>query len=140
MGQLAKTTFDRIAEKSGRKPSACSCESCKNQCRTPCIGTPEDIERLIEAGYTDRLAPTLWAAGIVMGVTDKVIRMVQPKREDNGWCTFRTPEWLCELHDKGLKPTEGRLSHHSLSIGSYKADRNLTWLVARQWLPFQLLF
>lgn len=27
-------------------------------------------------------------------------------------CTFLTPEGRCELHDKGLKPLEGRVALH----------------------------
>lgn len=30
--------------------------------------------------------------------------------EIDGWCAFRQPDGLCELHDRGLKPTEGVLA------------------------------
>ena len=113
MSHLGIPTFRYIMQRSGRKPTACSCDRCKSQCHTPCLGTPEDIEKLIDAGYRDRLAPTSWFAGMLMGVINRPIEMVQPKVE-NGWCTFYH-DGLCELHDKGLKPTEGRLSHHSIS-------------------------
>ena len=111
MRHLAKPTFSHISQKSGRKPTSCNCKECKSQCHTPCLGTPEDILKLIEAGYEDRLSPTLWAVGMLMGLTDKPIKMIQARQEDNGWCTFYH-NGLCELHDLGLKPTEGRLSHH----------------------------
>lgn len=135
---LAKPTFNYIMQKSGRRPSVCNCEQCKAQCHTPCLGTPEDINKLIEAGYQDRLAPTLWAAGMIMGLIDYPIKMVQAKREDNGWCTFYH-DGLCELHDKGLKPTEGRLSHHSIKIDNIVPKKSLSWLVAKEWLPLQPL-
>lgn len=35
--------------------------------------------------------------------------MIQPTEKD-GWCAFRQPDGLCELHDRGLKPTEGVLA------------------------------
>ena len=133
-----KPTFHYISQKSGRKPTNCKCEKCKSQCHTPCLGTPEDIIKLIDAGYKDRLSPTLWAVGMLMGLTDKPIKMIQARREDSGWCTF-FHNGLCELHDSGLKPTEGRLSHHSIKIDNFVPKKSLSWLVAREWLPFQNL-
>lgn len=119
--------------KSGRKPCECSCDKCKSQCHTPCLGTPEDIERLIKAGYGDRLALTEWVAGVLMGLCDEPIQMIQARLEDNGWCTFYH-DGKCELHDKGLKPTEGRLSHHSLKLDNFNPKRSLSWLIAKEWL------
>lgn len=128
-----ETTFAYIVRKSGRKPSFCACDKCKQQCHTPCLGTPEDIERLIEAGYSDRLALTEWWAGVMMGVCKEPVKMIQPILEENGWCTFYH-DGLCELHDKGLKPTEGRLSHHSLKIDNFNPKKSLSWLIAKEWL------
>jgi len=92
--------------------------------------------RLIEAGYKDRLAPTDWWAGVVMGVTDKPVRMVQARLEDNGWCTFYH-DGFCELHDKGLKPTEGRLSSHLIRIDNFNPKKSISWLVAKEWMRFK---
>lgn len=133
MAHLGESTLHYIMRKSGRKPSVCNCDRCKAQCHTPCLGTPEDIERLIKAGYGDRLALTEWVAGVLMGVCKEPIKMIQARLEDNGWCTFYH-DGLCELHDKGLKPTEGRLSHHSLKIDNYNPKKSLSWLIAKEWL------
>lgn len=138
MGNIDKPTFKGIMQSSGRVPTVCNCERCKAQCHTPCLGTPEDIEKLIDSGYNNRLTPALWCAGVIMGVTDKPIKMIQPRLEDNGWCTFYH-DGLCELHDKGLKPTEGRLSHHTLGEDNFNPQKNLAWLVAKEWLPLQPL-
>lgn len=135
MSHLAKPTFSYIMQKSGRKPTVCNCERCKAQCHTPCLGTPEDIGKLIDAGYGSRLAPTTWLVGMLMGVCDRPIQMVQAKIE-NGWCTFYH-DGLCELHAKGLKPTEGKLSHHSIKKDNFEPKRSLSWLVAKEWLPLQ---
>lgn len=139
MSHLAKPTFNYIMQKSGRKPTVCSCSQCQAQCHTPCLGTPEDIEKLISAGYGDRLAITWWAVGQILGLTDRPVKMVQPIREDNGWCTF-FHDGKCELHDKGLKPTEGRLSHHSIREDNFVPSKSLSWLVAKEWLPLQKHF
>lgn len=32
----------------------CTCDKCKNMCKVPCIGTPKDIEAIIDAGYANR--------------------------------------------------------------------------------------
>ncbi len=133
MSHLGESTFSYIMRKSGRKPMACMCAKCQSQCHIPCLGTPEDILKLIEAGYADRLAPTEWAAGMIMGVCDQPVYMLQARQEDNGYCTF-FHNGLCELHDKGLKPTEGRLSHHSIKIDNFNPRKSLSWLVAKEWL------
>lgn len=135
MSHLGIPTFNHIMKKSGRKPTVCQCERCKSQCHTPCLGTPEDIEKLIDSGYGNRLAVTEWCVGMVLGLTARPIHMIQAKVED-GWCTFYH-NGLCELHDKGLKPTEGRLSHHSIRIDNFDPKKCLSWLVAKEWLPLQ---
>ena len=103
------TEFDKIREESGVKPSACSCKKCVNMCKTcPCLGTPQDILNLINNGYTDKLAPTLWAAGLIQGVPP--IPMVQLRQSDSGRCIMLGSDDLCKLHDLNLKPTEGTLA------------------------------
>lgn len=73
---IDETPLQRIIRKTGRKPVQCKCRLCKQQCHTPCLGTPQDILKLIEAGYKDRLAPTQWLVGIIMGVTEMSVPMV----------------------------------------------------------------
>ena len=121
----------RIIRRTGRKPIQCKCKLCQQQCHTNCLGTPQDILRLIKAGYADRLAPTEWWAGMVMGCTDHPVVMVQPTN-DGEWCTF-FHDGLCELHNKGLKPTEGKLSHHSMKVDNWTPRKSISWNVAKEW-------
>ena len=79
-----------------------------------------------------RQAPTLWGAGIIMGVIDIPIPMIQAVAGDE-YCIFYH-NGLCELHDKGLKPTEGRLSHHSTRLDNFMASKSISWNVAKEWL------
>lgn len=134
MGELLikETQLHRIIRKTGRKPCECKCSLCKQQCHTPCLGTPQDIEKLIDAGYTDKLAPTLWGAGMMMGVINIPVPMVQAIKDEE-YCIF-FHNGLCELHDKKLKPTEGRLSHHSTRIDNFKPSKSIAWNVAKEWL------
>ena len=128
-----ETSLQRIMRKTGRKPIECKCQKCKQQCKTPCLGTPEDILRLIKAGYKERLAITHWWVGIARGKLDFPVIMIQARQEENGYCTFFR-DGLCELHDLGLKPTEGRLSHHSITKENFKFGKSLSWNVAKEWM------
>lgn len=127
-----ETALQRIIRKTGCKPVSCRCAKCKEQCRTPCLGTPEDILRLINAGYKERLAPTLWGVGLLLGRLPYAVPMVQAQ-QINGYCIFFR-NGMCELHDAGLKPTEGRLSHHIITKANLKFGSSLSWNVAREWL------
>lgn len=129
----AETTFERIIRRTGRKPVSCKCKLCKQQCRMcPCLGTPEDIERIIDAGFADRLAWTDWCTGMMMGATPYPIPMVQAQQTDAG-CIFLR-DGLCELHDKGLKPTEGKLSHHTTKLETFTVRKSIAWNVAKEWI------
>lgn len=128
-----ETTFQKISRKTGRKPVECKCQACQMQCLTcPCLGTPEDIERLIDAGYREKLALTDWYVGMMMGVIGHPVPMVQALQTETG-CIF-LQNGLCELHNKGLKPTEGRLSHHSTRLDNFKPHKSISWNVAKEWI------
>lgn len=118
------TEIEEIQKSTGASVNSCSCSTCKNMCRQqPCIGTPDDIKKLIDHGYKDRLLPTIWGSGLAFGIG--VIPMIQIKRLDVGGCPFFSKEGLCELHDRGLKPTEGKLcSHEPERISSFKESIN----------------
>lgn len=130
---MTENILQKIIRKTGRKPSVCRCRECKNQCRTPCLGTPQDILRLIEAGYIDKLKPTYWCVGQILGKLDYSIAMVQAEQTAYGWCVFHEGG-LCQLHDLGLKPTEGRLSCHDIKPENYVFSKGLAYNVAKEWL------
>lgn len=91
------------------KATECQCDYCKERCKkSPCIGTPEDILRLIEAGYKGKLTITLNFAGFSAGIADNAVIMVIPKYEENG-CVF-LKDGKCEVHS--IKPTEGKYTYH----------------------------
>lgn len=123
----------KISRKTGRKPTQCKCERCKNQCKTPCLGTPQDIKKLIDAGFKDYLIAKQWAFGLVLGRLEYTIPMVQAIQKDDGWCIFYD-NGLCKLHNLSLKPTEGRLSHHSIKPENYVFSKGLAYNVAKEWL------
>lgn len=115
----------------------CTCDKCKNMCKVPCIGTPKDIEAIIDAGYADRLKETMWMVGY-LAVKEKPIAMIQPTEKD-GWCAFRQPDGLCELHDLGLKPTEGVLASCKVveedDIPTY--ETSVLRAVAHEWVKVE---
>lgn len=126
------TALQRIIRKTGRKAVECRRVACRAQCRTPCPGTPGDIPRLLKAGYRRQPAPTLWGVGLVPGHVPCIIPTIQA-RQENGYCIF-FHDGLCRLHDAGLKPTEGRLSHHIITRENLEFGSSLPWNVAREWL------
>ena len=133
MNEIKETTIEKIIRVTGREPVSCRCALCKAQCqRTPCLGTPQDILALIEAGYKDRLAPTAWMVGMAVGAIPFPIPMVQVIHTPAGCAFFENG--LCVLHDMGLKPTEGRLSSHTITLENFNFSKSLAWNVARTWL------
>lgn len=94
--------------------TVCSCDRCKSMClNTPCSGTPDEIEKLIEAGYEKKLD-----MGFYNGID-----FVRPKGASGvfgGRCAFLTDKFLCSLHKLGLKPLEGRIAIHGATNGRTK--------------------
>lgn len=126
-----ESAFEKIKAVSGRKETECQCEKCKSQCKTPCLGTPDDILKLIKAGYGNKLSITDWGFGMIVGEILYPIRMIQAIKTTKGCIFFK--DGLCELHDKGLKPTEGRLSHHEVAEDNINFKKSVTWNVAKEW-------
>ena len=116
--------------------SVCACDACKKMCKTqPCIGTPEDIYKIVDAGFGEKLCPTTWLTGMATGTYHRPVRMLQPKALEDGSCAFLDENNMCTLHDLGLKPTEGRQSLHSdrlKSIKEFKESAN--YLTAMSWI------
>lgn len=103
------------------KETSCDCEECRSMCHRPCWGTPKELKRLIDAGYSDRLMKDYWTEA--NGERTEILSPALKGHEKQGapffprsekGCTF-WKDGLCELHDLGLKPSEGRLAHHSTS-------------------------
>lgn len=57
----------------------------------------------------------------------------------DGWCAFRQPDGLCELHDRGLKPTEGVLASCKVieedNIPTY--ETSVLRAVAHEWVKVE---
>jgi len=84
---------------------------------SPCFPTPEQIEDYEKEGIMDFFSPTMWAdrdTGEIYtvlapeGYHHKTVNNIPLMR-----CVFHSPEDLCLLHDRGLKPTEGKLADHN---------------------------
>jgi hypothetical protein len=100
----------------------------------PCWGTPKDAAAIIEAGLGDRLMLDYWANSETDDTYILAPAIVGYERNrtpfwPRGRCTFLTKKGLCELHDAGLKPTEGRLA----MCGRGKTPPNLHETVAKEW-------
>lgn len=97
--------------------SNCDCEKCSFMCHAPCCGTPEDMQKLIDAGYAKRLMLDDLPGGpdcikpALKGYEGIQSPWDVASREG---CTF-WKDGKCELHSLGLKPIQGKLSHHALN-------------------------
>jgi hypothetical protein len=88
----------------------------------PCIPTPAGAAELIKAGYKQGLAPTC----IIDRLSGLVNYVIAPIMTSRG-CVFLDHKNHCILHDKGLKPLEGKLAHHG------QLNNGLQMYVARKW-------
>jgi hypothetical protein len=91
-------------------------------CQRACWPTPDDARRLIAAGHGPRLMLDRWVGPINDMGTDTTgdVLLLAPAekgregREAAWWpgggCVMQRSDGLCELHDAGLKPTEGRVA------------------------------
>ena len=120
--------------------STCQCEDCRWMCHTPCWGTPDEIKVLMDKYPLDYFRLGFYShdyKGISHEFT--VICPKKKKSEDISdtylgidSCIFMNKSGNCVLHNKKLKPIEGRFAHHT------RADRGqnkhtLRLLVAKSW-------
>lgn len=127
------TEQQTIETLTGASQHSCTCQECQKMCkRSPCIGTPDDIRRLINNGYIHKLVLTCWVAGLALGVP--AINMVQMEYDEHGCVLFKNG--LCSIHDTGLKPTEGKLASHNAKVFRSPADaqKSVAVQVALTWL------
>ncbi len=114
--------------------TSCDCVGCRTMClSSPCLATPLDVIKLINAGYGKSLA----RVDVLDHNTESLVSVIMIKGEewqfgeDKGTrCILHTDEGLCKLHDTGLKPTEGRIMHHGLGL---LTSRNIRHAVLQTW-------
>lgn len=109
---------------------SCNCTSCQSMCMaSPCIGTPVDIIKLVMGGHEKDLARTPVFDPITQSVEEIICIKAIPWEGPNGQklnrCSLLTDNGLCRLHDKGLKPTEGRILVHGHSSMHYDSVRHM---------------
>ena len=100
----------------------CSCNQCKLMCYvSPCFPTPEDVDKLLKAGYETLLKPTTYininnfeSFNLIAPNSKQIITI--DKNGNNivlNKCVMLDDNNLCKLHKLGLKPTEGKLAIHN---------------------------
>lgn len=112
--------------------SQCDCNKCSLMCHAPCCGTPDDMKALIQAGLGPRLMHDDLPGGADM--IKPALKGYEGKKSP--WNTFSFmgctfwKKGKCELHDLGLKPLQGKLSHHTLTEDE---NRELGEFVNESW-------
>lgn len=116
------------------KDCECQCDLCKRHCSNRvCWPLPEEAKNLIDKGYSDRLMLEHYTEDdnsrlyVLVPAIDGYEGDGAPFNP-MGACTFFS-SGLCELHDLGLKPFEGRISYH----GYYSYKSKLHETVVKTW-------
>jgi hypothetical protein len=121
----------------GRKAAVCSCDGCRSMCKnSPCLPTPEEALRIMDAGYVKEMVlTTVMVPGETIN-SEVGYECIMPEAvkdtssPTNERCVFLDHRDLCVLHDKGLKPVEGRFA----ICGTTELDSiKLRYMVARTW-------
>jgi hypothetical protein len=97
-----------------------------------CLGTPEDIVRLINAGYAVLLRRLSVRVVLVNMQRILNIGMVQLMSDSAGCALYK--DGRCLVHDLGLKPTEGRYFIHPRSKAGEALMGTLTLAVVLEWI------
>lgn len=125
--------LDQMIEKN--MPPSCSCAHCQQMCCLPCSPRVSDARKLIDAGYGGRLMLCVWTHEPLLQFLTPALRGSEGTDSpdhpvSDGGCTFWNKRHLCDLHASGLKPTEGRLTHHH---PKYQHGKKLNKLIMVEW-------
>ncbi len=116
------------------KEVSCSCVDCQGSCYvSPCIPSPEEVLNLMNLGYGKRLSVGFY--------TDQVRNCIQifiypiaiphPHPLINPCNFLDQKSGMCTLHDKGLKPLEGRIE--GCHIGDHSKHVQLRSDICELW-------
>lgn len=116
----------------------CTCTHCKADCAIPCWPLPSEALAIIEAGYGAKLMLD-WSDF----VRDRKIWFLSPalpgfegKEAPENYhaqinlkrpCVMQDKQGLCTLHKFGLKPKEGRATHHTVSRPNLRRSLITFW-------------
>jgi len=113
---------------------ACHCDDCIEMCKTySCLPTPDEAAALIRAGYGKQLMldtrpsdskPHIKILTLLPAMKGYE-RKISPMEIGISPCVFLNDEGLCDLHEKGLKPFEGRHIQHDTDKTSEQAILSL---------------
>src|SRR3990167_2943378 len=115
------------------KQVTCSCKTCQEMCKErPCWPTPQESKKLIKNGFAKKLMYDYWAAigGEDIGIISPAIVGYEGSKAPFwpvGRCVFLDENGLCELHDLGLKPFEGRMADCKNPTKNLHEDTAMTW-------------
>lgn len=119
--------------------AACDCRVCVSMCkRNPCWPTPKEAQAISDVGFGKRLMADWWeepgdsrtlilcpaSVGHEGKMAPEMPLLANLTASwSKGRCTFLTKAGRCELHDRGLKPLEGRVMHHKSTVDDSTAVR-----------------
>ena len=87
--------------------SSCACEKCSRMCHAPCLGTPEDMQKLMDAGFGKRLMFDDWERER----QNTSMRWYWAIRHDFRWRGWRTDLFGCGQEGSGGDHVSGCREH-----------------------------
>lgn len=109
------------------KETSCTCEECIGMCKKrPCWGTPEEIEKIMDAGYSHRLMYDYWVGNFTDREGDTPIIAPAIVNCESGYapfwptgrCTFLNNKDRCDIYN--IRPIEARVAHHNQTKGIHR--------------------
>ena len=89
--------------------------------------------------YSNDLESLSQTEGCNVNMIIEVPHLFEAFTVKDGWCAFRQPDGLCELHDRGLKPTEGVLASCKMieedNVPTY--ETSVLRAVANEWVKVE---
>lgn len=129
---MKESLIEKIMRQTGCTLSEDGCEKFRAGCSSPCLGTPQDMLRLIEAGYGPNLEKFDWDEGLSSGAIDFAVPIVRIAPTKDG-CPFRNKK-RCMLEADDLKPTGGRLTAPMPQSAPCPFERSPDWNIVREWV------
>jgi len=117
--------------------SSCDCDKCKEMCkRRTCWALPSEIDKIIDAGFADKLMLDYWSGDPDFDLVCPSIKGSEMQRTPwmpTGECCLQKKDGHCELHAGGLKPVEARLSHCNDDEKIGDVFNKLHAAIAKEW-------
>ncbi len=130
---VAPPTLKKLLSKTNLTPATRECHRCAlRDSDEACLGTPDDIVQLIDAGYGMVLRPVSIDVVTVHLRHSTAVRMIQLISDTEGCALYK--DGACLANGGKLKPTEGRYHIHPQTRAQEALMYLLSLAVVMEWI------